>query len=106
MISTEEDRISNRLENIALFRKTTRSILALLLGCMPLSTLRRLRRTSLGRLGTSRRFGLGLRLRLGTAMQSGEVDLGDVLVERLALALGDLEFQLGGLAGAVGGLIY
>ena len=37
-------------------------------------------------------------------MQSSEVDLGDVLVESLALGLSNLQLKGSGLAGAVGTL--
>lgn len=90
-------------KNITFLRQTAGPLIVLLL----LSLLRAL--SIRCRLGTSLLLLNWLRCRLGlrlvTAVQSRRVSLGDVLVERLALDLGNLQLKSGGLAGAVGTLI-
>lgn len=89
------------LKHNALLRQTAGPLVALLLGILrALST-----RCRLGsRLGSSlllSRFGVGL----AAAMQSREADLGDVVVERLALDLSNLQLKRSGLTRAIGTLI-
>lgn len=96
-----------QLKNITLPRQTTRPLLDLLLVCCALLLLlgvrSRLGSLFLSRLRCRLRLRL-LRLRLAAAMQSREVDLGDVLVEGLTLSLGNLELKGSGLAGTIGTL--
>lgn len=92
----------SQLENGTLLGQTAWSFTALLL-CWFLGALLLLSRlhSLLGSFSyTSSRV---LRLRLGSAMQS-LASLGGGLVEGLALRLGNLEFESGGLAGPVGTL--
>lgn len=96
-----------QLENSTLPRQTTRPLLALLLlllsALLLLAVRSRLGSLFLSRLSCRLRLGL-LGLRLAAAMQSREVDLGNVLVEGLALGFGDLELEGSGLARAIGTL--
>lgn len=96
-----------QLENSTLPRQTTRPFLALLLlllsALLLLAVRSRLGSLFLSRLSCRLRLGL-LGLRLAAAMQSREVDLGNVLVEGLALGFGDLELEGSGLARAIGTL--
>lgn len=89
------------LKNNTLLRQTAGPLVALFLGILrALST-----RCRLGsRLGSSlllSRFGVGL----AAAMQSREANLGDVVVERLALDLSNLQLKRSGLTRAIGTLI-
>ena len=95
-----------QLENSTLPRQTTRPLLALLLllsALLLLASRSRLGSLFLSRLSCRLRLGL-LGLRLAAAMQSREVNLGNVLVEGLALGFGDLELEGSGLARAIGTL--
>lgn len=99
--------IKSQLENSTLPRQTTRPLFALLLlllsALLLLAVRSRLGSLFLSWLSCRLRLGL-LRLRLPAAMQSREVDLGNVLVEGLTLGLGDLELEGSGLARAIGTL--